>query len=143
VGVAAATGSAWAGAWVPFQFGDVGSMTDIAVVIAADEPQVDVTDAFLSGDQFHVEFLTTSVAGDTSLPTSVGDTISDDYDGAFADSRWSSGSFLVGPGSFTMRITVIQSPFGAGGAAYRTAVPAPGAVSLLALGGLALVRRRR
>ncbi|MCC6676511.1 MAG: PEP-CTERM sorting domain-containing protein [Phycisphaerales bacterium] len=142
--VAALAGAAQAGPWQPFQFGDVGSVSGpFTITLTAAEPVLDVVDAFLSGDQFRVR-----VSGvgdfDTSVPTVIGDS-NPDYDACFTDpaGRWSKGSINLGAGTWSFDILVTASPFGAGGAAFRSGVPAPASVGLLALAGLTAARRRR
>lgn len=72
-----------------------------------------VTDDFLCGDVFRVYDNgvvlgeTSSVAADSSCPE-LGP------DAAFADSRYSSGTFNVGAGNHEISIEVIQNPFGSG-----------------------------
>ena len=142
--VAALAGAAYAGPWQPFSFGGVGSVAGpFSITLTAAEPSLDVTDAFLSGDQFRVR-----VSGvgefDTSVPTSTGDS-QPDYDLAYSDpaGRWSKGRINLGAGTYTFDILVTASPFGGGGGAYRSAVPGPASAGLLALAGLAAGRRRR
>ncbi len=110
-------------AWTPFQFGDTGDVVAIDIFVDDTFPQLQVTDAFLSGDWFSVRVLdgSTVVAEfDCSQPTSQGDSIGGDYDGAFADPRWSSGEeCLTARGALVLEITVLDSPFGAGGAGWR------------------------
>jgi len=119
LGLAATTN---AQSWTGFQFGDVGDVVTVDIFVEDSFPQLQVTDSFLSGDWFSVRVLdgSTVVAEfDCSEPTSVGDSISD-FDAAFADPRWSSGEIcLTARGSLVMEITVIASPFGAGGAGWR------------------------
>lgn len=142
--VAALAGAAHAGPWEAFSFGGVGSVSGpFTITLTAAEPVLDVTDAFLSGDRFRVR-ITGVGEFDTSAPTSEGDSQSD-YDLCFTDpaGRWSRGSFNLGAGTYTFDILTTASPFGAGGAAYRSGVPAPASAGLLALAGLAAGRRRR
>lgn len=142
--VAALAGAAQAGPWQPFQFSGPGSVSGpFTITLTAAEPVLDVTDAFLSGDRFRVR-VTGVGEFDTSAPTVEGASESS-YDLCFTDpaGRWSKGSFNLGPGTFTFDIVTTASPFGAGGAAYRSGVPAPASAGLLALAGLAAGRRRR
>lgn len=133
--------------WQVFFFGDVGDTASDTFTV--DGPVLlTVTDAFLSGDQFEILDGVISL-GLTSAPGSVGDQIGSDYDAAAADSRWSSGSFLLGPGSHTIKILVAASPFGGGAAAIRAdsvqAVPEPSSLAIfsIAVGGLFVRRLRR
>ena len=66
--------------------------------------------------------------------------IDDDYDAAFADPQWSSASYILGPGSYTVEGLTAVSPFGTGGAAVQLlstgggAVPEPGTWLMMLLG---------
>lgn len=142
--VAASSSVALAGAWEPFQFEGAGSVSGPYTITLTDaEPSFDITDAFLSGDRFQIDF-TSGQSFQSSVPGSVGADIGGDYDGAFISPDFSHGSLFLGAGTYTFSITVLDSPFGAGGAAYRSGViPAPGALGLAALGLLAASRRRR
>jgi hypothetical protein len=108
--------------WTGFQFGGVGSVTTFDFDITAGCPTFKITDSFLSGDEFDVRILqgaTEVAAFSTSDNPSVGDSTSD-FDMAFADPRWSSGYVGLDVGSYTAEVTVTASPFGAGGAGWRT-----------------------
>ncbi|UYV13028.1 MAG: hypothetical protein NCW75_01780 [Phycisphaera sp.] len=109
--------------WERFTFGPVGDLIIISLFITDDNPVLQVTDAFLSGDRFSVRLVDragTVDQFDCSEPTTIGDEIGFDYDTAFADERWSSGQvFLTHRGPLSMEITVTASPFDGGGAAYR------------------------
>ena len=121
--VFAVAGVAQAQDWERFTFGPEGDLIIISLWIDDDAPQLQITDAFLSGDQFSVRFVDRSGTVDEfvcSDPTSVGDEIGADYDAAFTDDRWSSGEiYLTHRGPLSMEISVTASPFGQGGAAYR------------------------
>ncbi|MEQ8843916.1 MAG: GC-type dockerin domain-anchored protein [Phycisphaerales bacterium] len=121
--VLAAAGTAQAQFWDRFFFDDAGSVTEIPITVTDEFPQLQITDAFLSGDWFSVRVLdgSTVVAEfECSEPTVVGDQIGDDYDAAFVDDRYSSGEvFLSARGNLTVEITVLASPFGGGGAGWR------------------------
>lgn len=106
-----------------------------------------VTDLFVDGDQFEV-YDGGSLIGTTSLPADDGAWIGDP-DAAFADARWSSGEYLLGPGAHSLTFKTIRVPTGApsGDAGFRVdaVVPAPAAV-VLGILGVSLVgtlRRRR
>ena len=109
--------------WTRFTFGPVGDIITIDLFITDDNAQLQVTDAFLSGDRFSVRLVDRSGTVDEfdcSEPTTIGDEILDDYDTAFADDRWSSGEvYLSHRGPLSMEITVTASPFDEGGAAWR------------------------
>ena len=119
----ALAGVAQAQDWERFTFGPEGDMIIISLFITDEFPQLQVTDAFSSGDRFSVRLVDRAGTVDEfvcSEPTSVGDEIGADYDAAFADDRWSSGEvYLTHRGPLSMEISVTDSPFGQGGAAYR------------------------
>lgn|GEM_PF-4276419 len=107
--------------WRSFQFGDVGDVVNESIAVGANCGLLKVTDAFASGDRFRVRVFrgATQVAGfNTSVPVD-GASIGDDYDAAYASRRFSSGSAELAPGRYRVEITVIDSPFSAGGAALR------------------------
>lgn len=136
--------AASAGPWIEFSFGAVASVSGpFTVTTTAAEPYLNITDGFLSGDQFDVQILAGPLFS-TSVPGSLGDQINNDYDTAFSDARWSSGSIYLGVGTFQFTVTPSASPFNTGGAAYRiSAVPAPASLALVGLGGVVAGRRRR
>ncbi|MGD1916591.1 MAG: GC-type dockerin domain-anchored protein [Phycisphaerales bacterium] len=115
--------------WTPFTWGGLGDVVTVPVEVTDSCRFIKVTDAFLSGNEFSVRVLdgaTEIAAFDTSETTLEGDDIGSDYDGAFADERWSSGSVEVGtPGNYTVEITVTRDPFGGGGAAVEVATSVP------------------
>ncbi|MEQ8317482.1 MAG: GC-type dockerin domain-anchored protein [Phycisphaerales bacterium] len=117
------THAAHAQDWERFTFGPVGDLIIISIFITDDNPQLQVTDAFASGDRFSVRLVDRAGTVDEfvcSEPTTIGDEIGADYDAAFADDRWSSGEvYLSHRGPLSMEISVTASPFGVGGAAYR------------------------
>ena len=107
--------------WRPFSFGDVGDVINENISVGVNCGLLKITDAFLSGDRFRVRVLqgaSVVAAFTTSVPTT-GDSISDDYDAAYASRRFSSGRTQLPPGRYRVEITVIESPFGSGGAALR------------------------
>jgi hypothetical protein len=138
--------------WESFTFGAPGSSfsrTFEFSVGAGEAARVSVTDAFLAGDRFAIFSNILAPLGFTSAATGFGVTIGADYDAAFADARWSSGSWILGAGSYSVRGITLLSPFGAGGGALRVdrvAVSEPSALVLLALAGFAgfvFLRRRQ
>ena len=131
------------GDWQVFTFSDTGSAWDREFTFVAANP-VDlwVTDAFQSGDMFEV-FSNGASLGLTSPPTVFYVQINDDYDAAFASPIWSSRSFALGPGSYTISGMVDFSPFDSGSAAIRlltarAPVPEPATWGLMLLGFAAL-----
>lgn len=131
--------------WQYFSFGGEGSSwSDTFEFTLTESARLNVTDAYLSGDQFAV-YLNGNLLGNTSAPGSTGDQIGGDYDAAFADSRWSSASFILGAGTYQVSGTTLLSPFGSGGAALQLApVPEPETYAMMGLGlaAVALARRR-
>ena len=109
-----------------------------------------VTDGWLSGDQFEV-YDFGSLIGATSIPTTTGDQIYNDWDAAFADSRWSSGEFVLAPGSHSITLLAVSNPYDGGMGALRAdtcaapTVPAPAGILLgtLGTGLVGWLRRRR
>ncbi|MEO1007226.1 MAG: GC-type dockerin domain-anchored protein [Planctomycetota bacterium] len=107
--------------WTNFSFGDVGDVVTFPLDVSEGCQIFKITDSFLSGDRFDVRI---SQGGSTvaqfscSDPTVVGDSTGD-FDEAFGDLRWSSGSVLLAPGSYRVEVRVTASPFGSGGAGYR------------------------
>ena len=118
--------------------------------VAASWTSLKVTDGFAQGDQFEVFDFGSSI-GMTSVPTSDGANMGSDWDAAFADSRWSSGEFLVAPGSHSITLLTLLNPYGYGDAALRAdpcaapTVPAPAGILLgtLGTGLVGWLRRRR
>ncbi len=125
----AITAAAHAQDWERFTFGPVGDLIIISLFITDDNPQLQVTDAFSSGDRFSVRLVDRAGTVDAfvcSEPTTIGDEIGADYDAAFADERWSSGEvYLSHRGPLSMEITVTASPFDVGGAAWRLTFAEP------------------
>lgn len=106
------------GDWQSFLFEDVGSSWDRAFTFSVGgQAYVQVTDAFLSGDRF--EYTVGPVSIKTSVPTSSGVQIGDDFDTAFALSDWSSGEVKVSAGDYILSGIAIDSPFGSGEGAVR------------------------
>ena len=107
--------------WQRFTFGDVGDVITESITVGVNCGTLKVTDAILSGDRFRVRVLrgTEVVAAfNTSVPRD-GGSLGADYDAAFASRVFSIGATQLHPGRYRLEITVIESPFGSGGAAFR------------------------
>ena len=112
---------------------------------------LDITDFALTGDVFRVEDLNGNFAPfDTSPSVSLG--LSPDAatpDQAFGDARWSSGSLALGPGNYSLNLSLIQQStevLNGGGFIRVTAagVPEPSTAGWMLLSaGLVVFRRRR
>lgn len=74
---------------------------------------MDVTDDFLKGDQFNV-YDNTVLVGTTSLVAVDATSPEVGPDAAFADATYSSGSFILGPGSHSIDIEAIGASFTSG-----------------------------
>ena len=85
-----------------------------------------VTDAFKYGDEFEV-FNSGSSIGITPVVADINGPAPEINDPVLAllDPGFSSASFLLGPGSYSMTIQVTDSPWGAGGAFFKLAEPSP------------------
>lgn len=128
----------------------VGSLNVEGAFTLTGPATLDVTDAFIDGDQFDVLDNNVSI-GMTSTPTDTG-AFQGDPDAAFADPDWSSGTFSLGSGghSITIRLTAAATGFNDGCGYLRAmpAVPATPAWALAALvvalsaAGYSLLRRR-
>ena len=120
--------------WVQFQFDDVGSSWDTEFDFTVTTlAELQVTDAFNSGDQFEV-FINTVSQGLTSTPVE-GFTIGNDFTAAFSDPNFSSASYLLGPGSYTVTGLTTLSPFGAGGAGIQLLSAQAAVPGFFAIGG--------
>ncbi|MGI9600493.1 MAG: hypothetical protein ACR2QE_01315 [Acidimicrobiales bacterium] len=120
--VAAATGSQCTvsmGGWNSFSFGPVGSTTTITRTYGSGGGALDVTDAYLTGDQFDVS-VAGNLCGQTSNAPNLGRFVwTNNPNTAYTDARWSSARVYLGPGTHTISITVTVSPWGSGGGFWR------------------------
>lgn len=134
------------GGWMTFSFGVVGSPwgTSFQFTLPG-SGELKVTDAFLAGDQFSVSNFGSEL-GVTSVPTSTTAQIFANFDAALLDPQFSSGVFLLGPGTYDISgTTVALSTFGPGVAAIRVdtvtasaPIPEPGTMVLMGSGLLGL-----
>ncbi len=137
------------GGWTVFNFGDVGSSF-------SDEPYtfslvgdgvLKVTDGFADGDSFDVYDSVLGLLFSTSAPTDDGSNTGNNYDLAFADAKWSSGSIALSAGSYSITGITTSSPYGGGDGALQvvSAVPNPATLALFGLGlaGLGWSRRKK
>lgn len=141
------------GNWTSFTFGGVGSgaYEQPFTYTSADQFFVTVLDGYISGDQFEL-LAGGSLVGTTTAPTS---DLLHCYEAeeCLADNRFSRGTFLLGPGSYSFNVNTVLSPFDRGGAFIGvnvsdipagilagdvTTTPEPASVALLASGLLAL-----
>jgi hypothetical protein len=128
------------GTWVQDSFLGAGSATAGSpfTFTSSTTTILTITDEFLAGDRFAVLEGATLI-GDTSLVATNGDiTCNGNPDACLADSRWSHGEFILGPGTHSLTVDAILSPFGDGGYALRldpAQTPEPGSLVLMT-GGL-------
>jgi hypothetical protein len=106
-----------------FNHGDVGSSWDRTYDFTLTAPAIlRVTDLACYGDQYNVTdngvSLGNSSVPATAYPPACPDSILD-ADVAFADSRWSSGWWVLPAGSHSISGIAIQSPYTMGGGTVR------------------------
>ncbi len=106
--------------WRPFSFGDEGDIYFDTINVGTNCGLLQVTDAFASGDRFNVRVFrgASQVASFNTSPPRDGE-FTTDYDDAFASRSFSSGATVLDPGLYRVQITVLDSPFGSGGAALK------------------------
>ena len=139
------------GTWTLFCWAGTGSLNNEGAFTFTGSATLEVTDAFIDGDQFEVLDGGVSI-GSTSVPTDTG-SFEGDPDLAFADPDFSSGAFALGGGSHSITLRTIATATGfPDGCGFLRAVPlsAPAmprgaaAVLMLALAAAGyLVLRRR
>jgi len=92
-----------------------------------------ITDAYEKGDTFTVDINPGAITFTTdTVPVDASGAVTDP-NAAFLDPTYSHGSWLLGPGSYTVDIYAAASPFSGGGAYAEvvTAVPEPTSLLLL------------
>ena len=143
---AAATAVTPNSGWVVFNFGEVGSSfsNEPFTFTLTKAGALKVTDAFAIGDQFEIFDFGASM-GLTSTPSDDGTNAGSDYDLAYGDARWSSGMWVLGPGSYSITGLAVLSPYGGGDGALMVSqvpLPAAGLMLMVGLAGLAGLRRK-
>jgi hypothetical protein len=137
--------------WLKFSFGDVGSSRsgEPYTFTLSNDSTLKVTDAYRTGDRFQI-FNSGSSLGFTSLPIASAVDARDDYDLSYSDARWSSGTWVLGAGSYSITGLTTVSPFGGGDGALMVSsgvpgvpIPAAGLMLLTGLAGFAGLRRKR
>ncbi len=139
------------GVWQNFYFNDVGSYgTDTYQFSTTTELSFFVTDAFAIGDRFEIFDgsaslgLTSNVAESDSVNLS-------DAQSAYDSGLYSTGEWVLGPGTYDISVLVASTPYGRGGAFVKldtssaAPVPEPATMILFGIGllGLAGVSRKK
>lgn len=137
------------GGWTTFQFGDVGlgfSEEPYAFTLAGNG-LLKVTDAYRIGDTFDIYDSALGLLFSTSLPNDDSTDARGDFDFAYADTRWSSGSISLSAGSYSITGITTASPFGDGngGVMVSNVVTSPATLALFAIGfaGLGWSKRKK
>ena len=134
------------------QFQDINTNTLNYTFTLTQTDVLRVTDGFNNGDQFAVAIFNPATGLDVEptsapAPVSAGANVGDCWSCAFFDpqQRFSTGEFILGPGTYIVSGAVTVSPFGSGaGAIELGAVPEPAtwAMMLAGFGGLGVMMRR-
>jgi hypothetical protein len=137
------------GGWTTVSFGGVGSnfSEEPYTFTLAGNGLLKVTDAFAIGDTFDIYDSGLGLLFSTSLPNDDGANAGNDYDFAYADTRWSSGSIELSAGSYSITAITTASPFGGGDAGLMVSnvVNSPATLALFAIGfaGLGWSKRKK
>ncbi|NYT06209.1 MAG: hypothetical protein GKC04_07585 [Methanomicrobiales archaeon] len=88
-----------------------------------------ITDSFMTGDQFELYDNGVSIGTTPVVPVGLSG-YSSDPDGALASGIYSSGTFVLPPGSHSIAVEIIQNPYDCGTAYIRVdatqdPIPAP------------------
>jgi hypothetical protein len=133
------------GGWEFFEFGNTNSNWEDTFTLNTSETTIlTVTDYLMSGDIFSV-LIDTVYVGDTSFPTAFNQYTAD-LDEAVANSTWSTGTWILGPGVYSITGAASFSVDNPGYGGIRAdPVPIPAAAWLFVSGALGLLgfRRRR
>ncbi|MEO1278495.1 MAG: GC-type dockerin domain-anchored protein [Planctomycetota bacterium] len=109
------------GGWQTISFTGPGSPLIVPFTATEDCNRLRITDGYLAGDRFNIRILQGATVVDqfmTSEPEGLGQGIGDDFEAAFVDPNWSSASTVLDPGNYIMQVSVLDSPFGPGDAAF-------------------------
>jgi hypothetical protein len=109
------------GGWYPFQFGAVNTTSKDAFIFktTAASSVLKITDNYCAGDSFYVfdngEYLgaTKRVSSNACRTNTTNPSV------AWEDDSFSHGSWVLGPGTHKIQMTVAESPFMAGGGNIR------------------------
>ena len=105
------------GTWQKFEWSANGVVEPMTFTCTG-SCRLEITDAFLCGDVFSVALNGTPLAN-TSAPQACTDQRQEDPDLAFADPRFSSGTYNLNIAPHTLNVIAITNPYGSGGAFAR------------------------